>query len=67
MKLLALDQFSDLGGAQRMLLELLPALRERGWDVLLGLPGTGELFAKAREAGARTVAVECGPYASGRK
>jgi len=27
-----LDQFSDPGGAQQALMELLPAMRERGWD-----------------------------------
>ena len=39
MKLLLLDQFSDPGGAQQVLLDLLPAIRERGWDALVGLPG----------------------------
>jgi len=31
MRLLILDQFSDPGGAQQALMELLPAMRERGW------------------------------------
>src|SRR6476661_3157554 len=67
MKLLLLDQFSDPGGAQQGLLDLLPAIRERGWDALVGLPGNGELFDRVREAGFPAEHIECGPYASGRK
>src|SRR5262249_46564633 len=61
------DQFSDPGGAQQGLLELLPALRERGWEVLLGFPGHGELFDRVREIGFPAERIECGPYTSGRK
>ena len=53
MKLLLLDQFSDPGGAQQALLELLPAIRERGWRALVGLPGNGELFERVRDLGSR--------------
>jgi glycosyltransferase involved in cell wall biosynthesis len=67
MRLLLLDQFSDLGGAQQVLLELLPAFRERGWKVLVGLPGEGEMFRQVRALGFETERVECGPYGSGRK
>jgi glycosyltransferase involved in cell wall biosynthesis len=67
MKLLLLDQFSDPGGAQQGLLDLLPAIRERGWDALVGLPGNGELFDRVRLAGFPAESIECGPYASGRK
>ena len=51
MNLLLLDQFSEPGGAQQVLLELLPALGERGWQCLVGLPGEGSLFARLRELG----------------
>jgi glycosyltransferase involved in cell wall biosynthesis len=67
MKLLLLDQFSDPGGAQQGLLDLLPAIRERGWDAVVGLPGEGELFRSVRELGFAVERIECGPYASGRK
>ncbi|HSV12838.1 MAG TPA: glycosyltransferase family 4 protein [Tepidisphaeraceae bacterium] len=67
MKLLLLDQFSDPGGAQQGLLELLPAIRDRGWDALVGLPGDGELFERVTGAGFPVERIECGPYASGRK
>jgi glycosyltransferase involved in cell wall biosynthesis len=67
MRLLLLDQFSDPGGAQQVLLELLAAIRERGWKALVGLPGEGEMFQRVRALGFEAERVECGPYTSGRK
>jgi glycosyltransferase involved in cell wall biosynthesis len=66
-KLLVLDQFSELGGAQHCLMQLLPAMRARGWDALVGLPGDGPLVARIRECGFETVTLDCGPYSYGRK
>jgi len=51
MNILFLDQYSDFGGAQQVLLEFLPAIRERGWRVLVGLPGNGKLFDAIRALG----------------
>jgi glycosyltransferase involved in cell wall biosynthesis len=67
MNLLLLDQFSDPGGAQQNLLELLPALREKGWKTCVGLPGEGELFGRIRALGFEVERIDCGPYGSGRK
>jgi glycosyltransferase involved in cell wall biosynthesis len=67
MKVLLLDQFSELGGAQRMLLDLLPALDPCGWQAHLGLPGAGPLCRVARELGFEINPIDCGPYASGEK
>jgi glycosyltransferase involved in cell wall biosynthesis len=67
MKLLLLDQFSDLGGAQQALLETLPAIRARGWDATVGLPGSGELFDRVQALGFETARVACGPFRSGEK
>jgi glycosyltransferase involved in cell wall biosynthesis len=67
MNLLLLDQFSDLGGAQKNLLDLLPAIREAGWRTLVGLPGNGKLFEQVGALGLETERIECGPYESGRK
>ncbi len=67
MNLLILDQFSDPGGAQRCLLDLLPAIRAAGWNALVGLPGEGSLFAQIAALGFPTARIACGPYASGRK
>jgi len=66
-RLLILDQFSDPGGAQQALLELLPAVRARGWDALVGMPGDGPLFGRIAALGFETAGVDCGPYRSGRK
>ena len=67
MRLLLLDQFSDLGGAQQNLLELLPAVRDAGWHALVGLPGEGELFQRVRAWEFEVQPIQCGPYLSGRK
>ena len=67
MRLLILDQFSDPGGAQQALLELLPAIRERGWDAAVAMPGDGPLFEQIAALGFETARIDCGPYRSGRK
>jgi glycosyltransferase involved in cell wall biosynthesis len=67
MRLLLLDQFSDLGGAQQGLLELLPAIAARGWQALAGFPGEGEMFRRVRELGFEAEQISCGPYESGHK
>ena len=41
MNLLCVDQFSDLGGGQRSLLDLLPSFTQRGWSVSIAAPGGG--------------------------
>jgi glycosyltransferase involved in cell wall biosynthesis len=67
MRLVMLDQYSDLGGAQQGLLELLPELRNRGWQALIGLPGDGEVCRRACELGFKVEPIVCGPYRAGRK
>jgi glycosyltransferase involved in cell wall biosynthesis len=49
--LLFLDQFSDLGGAQQCLLDLIPAVQAAGWVAACAAPGSGRLFEKLRERG----------------
>ncbi|MGD1093070.1 MAG: glycosyltransferase family 4 protein [Bryobacteraceae bacterium] len=67
MKILFLEQFSELGGGQQCLIDLLPGIRERGWEATVAAPGSGPLFDAAREAGAETAVIQLGPYANGRK
>jgi glycosyltransferase involved in cell wall biosynthesis len=67
MKLLIVDQFSELGGGQQCLAELLPAIRARGWEALVGLPGNGPLVSRVRESGFETVELKCGPFSYGCK
>ena len=50
--LLFLDQFNQLGGAQRCLLDLLPAFLDAGYDTHLAVPGDGPLADGARSCGA---------------
>jgi glycosyltransferase involved in cell wall biosynthesis len=67
MKILFLEQFSELGGGQRNLLDLLPAVVARGWKAVVAAPGTGPLFERARAAGAETLAIPLGNYSNSRK
>ncbi len=67
MKILFLEQSSETGGGQRNLLDLLPAVMERGWEAVVAAPGEGPLFDKARELGASTVKAALGHYSNGRK
>ncbi|MEO8368864.1 MAG: glycosyltransferase family 4 protein [Candidatus Solibacter sp.] len=67
MNLLVLDQYSDFGGAQQNLLELLPALRNAAWSAHVGLPGDGPLFARIAALGFPTSRISCGPYTAGSK
>jgi glycosyltransferase involved in cell wall biosynthesis len=66
MNILCLDQFGELGGAQRCLLDLLPAMIDRGWSVHLASPG-GPLAERAAAMHATVDRITCGPYSSGRK
>lgn len=67
MRVLFLDQFSELGGAQRVLLDTVCAARERGWSVRVALPGNGPLVDQLRSSGFPIVPIACGPYRSGSK
>lgn len=67
MKVLFLDQFSELGGAQRALLELLAALAERNWEACVAAPAGGPLFEQAARLGASTAQLPLGFYGLGRK
>jgi glycosyltransferase involved in cell wall biosynthesis len=66
-KILALDQFSQLGGAQACLLTGLEAMRSGGWPVAVGLPGNGPLVCRTRELGCATFLINCGPLSLGNK
>ena len=45
MNILFLDQYSDLGGAQACLLDLMPAIQAQGWSAQAVLPGHGRWWA----------------------
>lgn len=67
MNILCLDQFGELGGAQRCLLDLLPAMTARGWSVHLAAPANGPLAAEAAALRATVDPIRYGPYSSGAK
>ena len=66
MRILFLDQFSELGGAQRCLLDLMPAIVSRGWSAHAALPA-GPLADRLRAIGVAVEEISCGPYRNGRK
>lgn len=67
MNVLFLDQFSDLGGAQQCLLDLVPAIQARGWGIHCAVPGNGRLIEKLRERGVRAHSLPAIQLSSGRK
>src|ERR1700733_15298706 len=67
MRILFLEQFSELGGGQKNLLDLLPAVMNQGWSAVVGAPGSGQLFERARGLGAGTEEILLGTYADGHK
>jgi glycosyltransferase involved in cell wall biosynthesis len=67
MHVLFLDQFSELGGAQRCLLDLLPEIEARGWHASAAVPGDGPLVDLLKARDVRVHQIPCGPYRPGRK
>jgi glycosyltransferase involved in cell wall biosynthesis len=67
MKALFVDQYGQLGGAQRCLLDLLPALPGNGWQAMVAAPASGPLLALAVQARAEAAALPVGDYSSNRK
>jgi glycosyltransferase involved in cell wall biosynthesis len=65
--ILFVDQFSEPGGAQQCLMDLLPEVRARGWGARLLAPGEGELVQRCREAGVPVHPLPLGSYSSGGK
>jgi glycosyltransferase involved in cell wall biosynthesis len=65
--ILCLEQFSNLGGGQLALADLLPALRDRGLSVRVALPGDGPLAARFRDLHFAVDTLPMSPYSNGRK
>jgi glycosyltransferase involved in cell wall biosynthesis len=66
MTILILDQFSDLGGAQLSVLDVVPGMLAEGWTVHAAAP-EGPLLAQLRRRGAAVHRLETGRYSHGRK
>jgi glycosyltransferase involved in cell wall biosynthesis len=67
MNLLLIDQFSEPGGAQLCLVDLLPGFLERGWKLRLMAPGTGRLVQEAAALGIPLDPLPIGRYGNGGK
>ncbi len=67
MNVLFLDQFSDLGGAQLCLLDLVPAVQAAGWNVSCAVPGRGPLVERLHARGVAVHSLPVTRLASGRK
>jgi len=65
--ILFIDQFSDPGGAQRCLMDLLPEVRRRGWGPHVMAPGDGELTDWCRRSGIPVHALPLRPCSNGTK
>jgi len=65
--ILALDQFPEIGGAQRCLIDLLPAFKNCEWNVSIAAPGEGGFLRVVRELGFETDILDCHTYQSARK
>ena len=66
MKILFLDQFGEIGGAQRVLLDTIQAVEQRGWTARAVVPA-GPLTSQLRQCGVPVTEIPCGPYRGGRK
>ncbi len=60
MKILFLDQYGDLGGAQACLLDLIPAIQAQDWTAHAAVPGGGPLAARLRATGVIVHTVRAG-------
>jgi glycosyltransferase involved in cell wall biosynthesis len=67
MNILFLDQFNKLGGGQRSLLELLPAISESGWTGRVALPSCDSFAERIRAIGVPVDTIRCGSYPQGHK
>ena len=67
MNVLFLDQFSDLGGAQLCLLDLVPAVQAEGWTVSCAVPGRGRLVDTLHAHGVTVHSLPVTHLASGHK
>lgn len=67
MKILCLEQFRDLGGGQLSLIDLLPGLRDRGWEPVVAIPGEGPLAERVRSLNFDIELFDAPTYTNGRK
>ncbi|MBV8845969.1 MAG: glycosyltransferase family 4 protein [Bryobacterales bacterium] len=67
MKILLVDQFGEIGGAQRCLLEAAAGFRDRGWELAAAVPAGSPLTAALARHCRRVHGILCGPFRSSTK
>ena len=67
MRVLFIDQYSELGGAQQCLLDLLPAVLAAGWEAHVAIPGEGPLAARLTSLGVALHSIPGRRLSAGRK
>lgn len=67
MKILFADQFSEFGGAQRVLSEVLDEVVRRGWLAQVMAPGSGPLLAACTARGIPALPLPFNRYSNGHK
>jgi len=67
LRVLFLDQFSDLGGAQLCLQDVLLEVKKLGWQAEVMAPGTGPLLNFAQDLGMNVQSLPLAGYANGHK
>jgi len=67
MRVLFIDQFSDFGGAQLGLRDIMAEGAERGWESWFAAPGKGGLFDYCHASGISAQSLEVGAYRNGSK
>src|SRR4051812_11427530 len=67
MRILILDQFGELGGGQRCLLEAVEGFDAFGWEIHAAVPSEGPLTEALRPYVESVAPLACGPFTSGRK
>jgi glycosyltransferase involved in cell wall biosynthesis len=66
MRILLIDQFAELGGGQRCLLEAAEGFAARGWELHAAVP-EGPLATRLRPVSKSLTLLSCGPFSSGNK
>jgi glycosyltransferase involved in cell wall biosynthesis len=66
MRILLLDQYGELGGAQRCLVDIAEGFRMRGWELHAAAP-EGDLLNRLQPLCASMRPIACGPFHSMRK
>jgi glycosyltransferase involved in cell wall biosynthesis len=67
LRILFLDQFSEMGGAQQALLDTVDAVQRNGWAPHVLVPGRGPLTEALQSRNVSVGEIACGPYRSGCK